>query len=806
VQAELYRRLSSPDSSDITALDGSSGSLFSRVRDALRLAVKEIPDRQSYHQTQHEGLEQFEELTEGLAGATIELLKADLHAPFLTRAHPEQLLRLLKEMCEGHYEPMQDLFHDQPHTIFDIDITMEVCKLLIELEAHLDKANLAQAELACAMLIEVLQGNTSGMNAEMLLETKLLEVCNRLLVKLQVSQAELIEERSLGTLQTNVLTLLHALLESHQEAQQESALSGMKDSLDLSAIAALAGRWYEESLGAHHGAKEEVKPLLERGFLAYTLLRRITDRFPSAAELAYSGMEEHARAHYDAYLGRVEIAHASGKLERVYFRIPAHVLRLSTKTKQKLLWSVDRETPGMAVMEFLLESSNLHVEVVWQMVLSRWRAFKMMVRYEISINFGSIFLAILQNLMLIFNTSIISSIAAETGDPSVQTNWAGVYMVVRYTLGTIQVLTCGCQTMTHFWRSTFLTLLTQYEGGTNHDRDITSTIRLISRPCSHPAFFARFVLLLSYVAATDIVLLRNFFFFVCALLGALVQEEFYVVHLFQVVFADKNLLDVLRAVSWNGKQLLLTFWLFLIVIWAYAVWASELVASGVISFYDNNTCTSPGRCWLDIIDSLAMGGVIEIMDNADYYSKHRDPLDYLNVYGFHFSFFVVVVVVLLNVVFGIIIDTFSELRGEKQAKKAHMENTCFICGIDRFTFDTSGGGFNEHIHNDHWMWTYLALIVHVFEKSPTEYNGWEAYVAGRIDEKDTSFLPRNTALVLQKASEAEEEAQREVSARLAAIEAQNERLMRAVDLLLKDQGKHATAAESRRRSVLAPKS
>ena len=83
---------------------------------------------------QLEAMANFDEAMEGLAGATIEVLKADLHADFVTRAHPEPLLRLLKEMCEGHHEQMQDLFHDQPNTIFDIDITNEVTQLFIELE------------------------------------------------------------------------------------------------------------------------------------------------------------------------------------------------------------------------------------------------------------------------------------------------------------------------------------------------------------------------------------------------------------------------------------------------------------------------------------------------------------------------------------------------------------------------------------------------------------------------------------------------------------------------------------------------
>ena len=107
VQSELCNLLSSSDDRQTAALDGSAGNFFSRVRNSLRLAVKEIAERQSFLQTQQDARGQFEAMSEGLSGATIELLKADLHTPFQTRAHAELLLRLLKEMCEGHYEPMQ---------------------------------------------------------------------------------------------------------------------------------------------------------------------------------------------------------------------------------------------------------------------------------------------------------------------------------------------------------------------------------------------------------------------------------------------------------------------------------------------------------------------------------------------------------------------------------------------------------------------------------------------------------------------------------------------------------------------------
>jgi inositol 1,4,5-triphosphate receptor type 1 len=43
-------------------------------------------------------------------------------------------------------------------------------------------------------------------------------------------------------------------------------------------------------------------------------------------------------------------------------------------------------------------------------------------------------------------------------------------------------------------------------------------------------------------------------------------------------------------------------------------------------------------------------------------------------------FFFVVIIIVLNLIFGVIIDTFADLRSEKQQKELILKNTCFICG------------------------------------------------------------------------------------------------------------------------------
>lgn len=42
-------------------------------------------------------------------------------------------------------------------------------------------------------------------------------------------------------------------------------------------------------------------------------------------------------------------------------------------------------------------------------------------------------------------------------------------------------------------------------------------------------------------------------------------------------------------------------------------------------------------------------------------------------------FYFIVIIIVLNLIFGVIIDTFADLRSEKQKKEEVLKTTCFIC-------------------------------------------------------------------------------------------------------------------------------
>lgn len=117
---------------------------------------------------------------------------------------------------------------------------------------------------------------------------------------------------------------------------------------------------------------------------------------------------------------------------------------------------------------------------------------------------------------------------------------------------------------------------------------------------------------------------------------------------------------------------------------------------------------------------------------------------------FYFMFDIAIRFVLLNVIRGITVDTFSELRVAKIEKTRDIMETCFICGLDKQIFDRdkASRGFRAHIKKEHNMWNYLYFIIYIWEQDKDDDDGLEQYVRRCIDSNDISWLPTNKAICL----------------------------------------------------------
>jgi len=183
----------------------------------------------------------------------------------------------------------------------------------------------------------------------------------------------------------------------------------------------------------------------------------------------------------------------------------------------------------------------------------------------------------------------------------------------------------------------------------------------------------------------------------------------------------------------------------------------------VIGFYEyagyfhngSQDCDTLRHCIVVIIaNGLKSGsGIGDILDPPPW---KANPGETAGRMIFDALFFAICIIIFLNIIFGLIIDTFAQLREGREAMEANQKGTCFICGIDKGIIDrrtADAGGFNHHYKNDHNMWQYVYFMWYLWKKPVEELTGPEGYVHKMIQEREIGFLPMGRALMLDEGTE-----------------------------------------------------
>ena len=238
-----------------------------------------------------------------------------------------------------------------------------------------------------------------------------------------------------------------------------------------------------------------------------------------------------------------------------------------------------------------------------------------------------------------------------------------------------------------------------------------------------------------------------------ALAGFFIEPLFLSVHLISIARASDVLHNVIRAVTQNGKALILTCILGMVVIYLFSVVAYIFFQDALRNSEGDRVCDSLIHCFMY---ALTHG----VRSDGGLGDHMADPHWSSGFYGmqmaFEVLFFVLVIVILLNIIFGIIIDTFAELRSQRQSVEEDIRTKCFICGIESSEFDRHAEGFQRHIKEDHNMWNYVFFLHHLRLRDTSEYTGQESYVAEKVKHSDLSFFPLNKALAVDHKKQEED--------------------------------------------------
>uniref|UniRef100_A0A7N9AN42 Inositol 1,4,5-trisphosphate receptor n=1 Tax=Mastacembelus armatus TaxID=205130 RepID=A0A7N9AN42_9TELE len=491
-----------------------------------------------------------------------------------------------------------------------------------------------------------------------------------------------------------------------------------------------------------------------------------------------SGEGDEALEFYAKHTAQIEIVRQDRTMEEIVFPVPNICEFLTSESKLRVYYTTERDEQGSKINDFFLRAEDLFNEMNWQKKLRAqpvlyWCSRNISVWSNVSFN-----LAVLMNLLVCFFYPL-EGVHGGILDPHLSALlWMGVLATLIIVIIMPQPL--GIRALV-----------------------IVTILRLIFSVGLEPTLFLlgafnvcnKIIFLISFVGnrgtftrgykamVMDFEFLYHLLYLIICCLGVFVHVFFYSLLLFDLVYREETLLNVIKSVTRNGRSIVLTAVLALILVYLFSIVGYIFFKDDFILEVDRipNTTLSEDRLPSAIsllngfkkvvhfemtdeedgdmertCDSLLMcivtvlshglrsgGGVGDVLRKP----SKEEPLFAARVI-YDLLFFFMVIIIVLNLIFGVIIDTFADLRSEKQKKEEVLKTTCFICGLERDKFDNKTVTFEEHIKEEHSMWHYLYFIVLVKVKDSTEYTGPESYVAEMIKEHNLDWFPRMRAMSL----------------------------------------------------------
>jgi len=662
------------------------------------------------------------------------------------------LLRLLQLFCEGHHSAMQNYVRQQQGNPHSVNMVHEVLIFLRELlVAGIDETTMGIAMQAFDTLTEFCQGPCSANQATLMDMTP--NVCHEVN---QVLQEGLnIPDEAASELRGKAVLTLLSLLEG---GNQKRLAAQMVHSLSFDAIRHILDRMWsiiEPTISdTFLVADSEV---LDFAFNVYILLCCLrmdsgdTEECESTEVLAAFRGEEHFRS----LLGVVEISR-DGAVERVYFRKPDCYRMLSQDTRDRVLATVDRESPHRKLQDFFEQAQCIIYEMEYHAYLQQalqelvppvpeydsffYRAhcygFLLRARgWLVALPRTSV--GLWHNctafLAVVINVVVCTLTYYEDGHFQLSIHHPSHIMLkATLSLGSSVMLLLNLVTCMSLVVFTMPVLM-------HHETTGGSGADASRRPEHSLARNVRSLLALHYY---------DFCLVVFTTCGIVWSPLFFGIHLLSVIQQSALLRSVVRAVTLNGWSLLLTAVLGMIIVYLFTLVAFVLFRDDFVDNSGARYCENLVECFIFSINNgiRAGGGLGELLAPR----RWGQPL-YAPRVVFDSMYFVVVVVCLLNIVFGIIIDTFAELRDARQKIEEDTKSRCFVCGILSSRFDRYiDGGFREHVLHQHNMWQYLYFMLHLRHKPEDEFTGQESYVHEKILARDISFFPLNRSLELER--------------------------------------------------------
>jgi hypothetical protein len=152
------------------------------------------------------------------------------------------------------------------------------------------------------------------------------------------------------------------------------------------------------------------------------------------------------------------------------------------------------------------------------------------------------------------------------------------------------------------------------------------------------------------------------------------------------------------------------------------------------------------HCFLSLLSIGVRGG-----SGFGFPMKSINENGYWSQFLLEWLFYFSIMLILLNIINGVIVDTFQSLRTLNEQLKDRLENYCEMCCLRRVKFESNGIDFYYHKTYQHNIEDYYQLFLKIDKSLNTtattttsssgKFNDIYDYIGKKLLQSETDFLP-----------------------------------------------------------------
>ena len=153
---------------------------------------------------------------------------------------------------------------------------------------------------------------------------------------------------------------------------------------------------------------------------------------------------------------------------------------------------------------------------------------------------------------------------------------------------------------------------------------------------------------------------------------------------------------------------------------------------------EDNVCSSLLECTITYFNHgvRSGGGIGDILAEVPY----DNPMYWIRFLN-DFIFFILAILILLNMIFGVIVSIFSEIREKANFKENDQNNKCFICSIDRAIFERLKIKFEDHKKYEHNIKYYIRFLIGIKLINEKDLDADQSFIINCIKKEEIKVFP-----------------------------------------------------------------